>query len=89
VIYFNDHLNIKSQGQPAVEETYPLTGSSDNLINFPVSSNLEDQDVSKWVNILMNQSDGFPPQYSGDMEHEADRDPLDLLAQTLLDKGVL
>jgi hypothetical protein len=89
VIYFNDHLNIKSQGQPAVEENYPLTGSSDNLINFPVSSNLEDQDVSKWVNILMNQSDGSPPQYSGDMEHGADRDPLDLLAQTLLDKGVL
>jgi len=89
VIYFNDHLNIKSQGQPEVEETYPLTGSSDNLINFPASSNLQDQDVSKWVNILMNQSDEYSPQYRGDIENGSDRDPLDLLAQTLLDKGVL
>ena len=89
MIYFNDHLNINSQGQPAVEETHPLAGSVDNLINFPASSNLQDQDVSKWVNILMNQSDGFSPQYPCDMESEADRDPLDLLAQTLLDKGVL
>ena len=89
MIYFNDHLNIKSQGQPAVEETYALTGSSDNLINFPASSNLQDQDVSKWVNILMNQSDEYSPQYPGDMVNGSDRDPLDLLAQTLLDKGVL
>ena len=89
MIYFNDHLNIKSQVQPAVEETYPLIGSSDNLINFPTSSNLQDQDVSKWVNILMNQSGGFSHQYPGDMESEVDRDPLDLLAQALLDKGVL
>ena len=89
MIYFNDHLNIKSQGQPAAEETYPLAGSSDNLINFPASSNLQDQDVSKWVNILMNQSDEYSPQCPGDMESESDRDPLDLLAQTLLDKGVL
>ena len=80
---------MKPQVQPAIEETYPLTGSSDNLINFPASSNLQDQDVSKWVNILMNQSDGFSPQYPGDMKRKADRDPLDLLAQTLLDKGVL
>ena len=89
MIYFNDHLNTNSQGQSSIEETYPLIGSSDNLINFPASSNLQDQDVSKWVNILMNQSDGFSPQYPRDMESEADRDPLDLLAQTLLDKGVL
>jgi hypothetical protein len=89
VIYFNDHLNIKSQGKPEVEETYPLTGSSDNLINFPASSNPQDQDVSKLVNILMNQSDEYSPQYPGDMERGSDRDPLDILAQTLLDKGVL
>jgi hypothetical protein len=89
VIYFNDHLNINSQGKPEVEETYPLIGSSDNLISFPVSSNLQDQDVSKWVNILMNQSDEYSPHYPGDMENGPDRDPLDLLAQTLLDKGVL
>ena len=89
MIYFNDHLNIDSQGQPSVDETYQLTGSSDNLINFPASSNLQDQDVSKWVNILMNQSDEYSPYYPGDMESEVDRDPLDLLAQTLLDKGVL
>jgi hypothetical protein len=89
VIYFNDHLNINSQGKPEVEETYPLIGSSDNLINFPASSNLQDQDVSKWVNILMDQSDEYSPQYPGDMEGGSDRDPLDLLAQTLLDKGVL
>jgi hypothetical protein len=89
VIYFNDHLNINAQGKPEVEETYPLIGSSDNLINFPASSNLQDQDVSKWVNILMNQSDEYSAQYPGDMENGSDRDPLDLLAQTLLDKGVL
>ena len=89
MIYFNDHLNIKSQGEPAVDETRPLVASADNLINFPASSNIQDKDVSKWVNILMNQSDEFSPQYPGDMEGETDRDPLDLLAQTLLDKGVL
>jgi hypothetical protein len=89
VIYFNDHLNINPQVKPEVEETYPLIGSSDNLVDFPVSSNLQDQDVSKWVNILMNQSDEYSPQYPGDMENGSDRDPLDLLAQTLLDKGVL
>ncbi len=89
MIYFNDHLNIKSQDQPEVEETHPLIGSVDNLINFPVSSNLQDHNVSKWVNILMNQSDEYSPQYPGDMESGADRDPLDLLAQSLLDKGVL
>ena len=89
MIYFNDHLNIKSQGQPEVEETHSLVGSVDNLINFPVSSNLQDHNVSKWVNILLNQSDECSPQYPGDMESGSDRDPLDLLAQTLLDKGVL
>ena len=89
MIYFNDHLNIKSQGQPEIEETYPLVGSVDNLINFPASSNLQDHDVSKWVNILMNQSDEYFPEHLCDMESESDRDPLDLLAQTLLDKGVL
>ncbi len=89
MIYFNDHLNINPQGEPAGEETHPLIGSADNLINFPASSNPQEEDVSKWVNILMNQSDDFPRQYTGDMEGETDRDPLDLLAQTLLDKGVL
>ena len=57
MIYFNDHLNIKSQGQPELET--PLVGSVDNLANFPASSNLQDLDVSKWVNILMNQSDEY------------------------------
>ena len=85
MIYFNDHLNINPQGEPAGEETHPLIGSADNLINFPASSNPQEEDVSKWVNILMNQSDDFPRQYTG----ESNRDPLDLLAQTLLDKGVL
>ena len=89
MIYFNDHLNINSQGQPEIEGTHPLIDCVDNLINFPASSNLQDQDVSKWVNILMNQSDEYSPQYPGDMENRSDRDPLDLLAQTLLDKGVL
>ena len=89
MIYFNDHLKINSQDEPAVEETHPLIGSADNLINFPPSPNPQEEDVSKWVNILMNQSDEFSPQYPGDMEGETDRDPLDLLAQTLLDKGVL
>jgi hypothetical protein len=89
VIYFNDHLNITPQGEPAIVETHPLIGSADNLINFPASPNPQEEDVSKWVNILMNQSGDFPRQYTGDMEGETDRDPLDLLAQTLLDKGVL
>jgi hypothetical protein len=89
VIYFNDHLNIISQNEPAVQETHTLVGSVDNLINFPASSNLQDQDVSKWVNILMNQSDGASSQYRADIEGEPDRDPMNLLAQALLDKGVL
>ena len=89
MIYFKDHLNIESQDEPSVQKFHPQIGHTDNLINFPTSSNLEDMEVSKWVSILMNNPEQFSPQQSTDIKGPADRDPLDLLAEALLDKGIL
>jgi hypothetical protein len=37
----------------------------------------------------MNQSGEFSLSHPGDIKDDPHRDPLDLLAETLLDKGVL
>jgi hypothetical protein len=89
VIYFNDHLHSNSTDDSTNPEPLSLKDGSDNLINFPASYNPQEEEVSKWVNILMNQSGEFSLSHPGDINDDPHRDPLDLLAETLLDKGVL
>jgi len=89
VIYFNDHLHSNSTDNSPNPEPLSLKDGLGNLINFPASCNPQEEEVSKWVNILMNQSGEFPLPLPGGTKVVPGRDPLDLLAETLLDKGVL
>jgi len=89
VIYFNDHLHSNSTDDSTNPEPLSFKDGSDNLINFPASCNPQEEEVSKWVNILMNQSGEFSLPLPGGTKVVPGRDPLDLLAETLLDKGVL
>ena len=89
MIYFNDHLHSNSTDNSPNPEPLSLKDGSDNLINFPASCKPQEEEVSKWVNILMNQSGEFSLPPPGGTKVAPGRDPLDLLAETLLDKGVL
>ena len=89
MIYFNDHLHSNSTDNSPNPEPLSLKDGSGNLINFPASCNPQEEEVSKWVNILMNQSGEFSLPLPGGTKVVPGRDPLDLLAETLLDKGVL
>ena len=89
MIYFNDHLHSNSTDDSTNPEPLSLKDGSNNLINFPASCNPQEEEVSKWVNILMNKSGEFPLPLAGGTKVVPGRNPLDLLAETLLDKGVL
>jgi len=89
MIYFSDYLEFDPPSAAPSENAVPVTPKPDNVINFPSSASPTEEEISKWVELLVHQTDEAPYPAHRSSEDMIDGDPLNVLAEALLDKGVL
>ena len=89
MIYFSDYLEFDPPSASLSENAVPVTPKPDNVINFPSSASPTEEEISKWVDLLVHQTDETPYPAHRSSEDMIDDDPLNVLAEALLDKGVL
>jgi hypothetical protein len=89
MIYFSDYLEFDPPSAAPSEIAVPVTPKPDNVINFPSSASPTEEEISKWVDLLVHQTDEAPYPAHRSSEDMIDDDPLNVLAEALLDKGVL
>ena len=89
MIYFSDYLEFDPTSASPSENAVPMTPRPDNVINFPSSASPAEEEISKWVDLLVHQTDETPYPAHSSSEDMTDDDPLNVLAEALLDKGVL
>ena len=89
MIYFSDYLEFDPPSASPSENAVPVTPNPDNVINFPSSAPPTEEEISKWVDLLVHQTDEAPYPAHSSPKDMTDDDPLNVLAEALLDKGVL
>jgi len=89
MIYFSDYSEFDPKNASPDKNSVPLSHKSDNVINFPSSDSPTEQEISKWVNLLVHQCDEIQHPSNNSSKDATEDASLNVLAEALLDKGVL